>query len=188
MTDRKTVIQSNNKNIEITHKETIKSARFEIVVDQIKKDGKLYPYSYVNMKSGVVILPLLDKKICVIRQFRPTLGEWIYELPAGAIEQGETPEEAAIRELYEEVGCKSLSVLSLGDTFASTGCTNEHVFLFAIRCKETCNDDQDEAEIIEKVFLSYDEFVMLVKDGSLKCATNELVWHRFKEISNDWGI
>jgi len=178
---RRTVIQSGDEIIEISHKETLKAARFEIVVDEIKKSGNCYPYSYVNIKSGVVILPMVNESICAIKQFRPTIGDWIYELPAGAIEKDEKPIDAAIRELYEEVGCKVLNIYSLGDTYASTGCTNEHVYLFAAECIETAFDDRDASEIIEKILIPKDEFEEIVRKGSLKCATNELAWHRYLE-------
>ena len=54
-----------------------------------------------------VVLPFVDSKkhtILIERQYRQALRKYIYELPAGHVEEGETPREAAIREMQEETG------------------------------------------------------------------------------------
>lgn len=61
-----------------------------------------------NLTSeGVVIYPVWKQepdKLIMIRQYRYPLDEYLYELPAGLIDDGETPEEAAVREMKEETG------------------------------------------------------------------------------------
>lgn len=57
--------------------------------------------------NGIVIYPVWRRepdKLVMIRQYRYPLGMWVYELPAGLIDQGETPCEAAVREMKEETG------------------------------------------------------------------------------------
>ena len=64
------------------------------------RTGKLTP-------EGIVIYPVWQEdseKIVMIRQYRYPIGDYIYELPAGLIDAGETPEEAAVREMKEETG------------------------------------------------------------------------------------
>lgn len=59
------------------------------------------------VKSGIVIYPLWQEdpgRIVLIRQYRYPVNAWIYELPAGLIDRGETPRQAAVRELREETG------------------------------------------------------------------------------------
>lgn len=59
------------------------------------------------MANGIVIYPLWGKepdKLIMIRQYRYPLDAWLYELPAGLIDQGETAGEAAAREMKEETG------------------------------------------------------------------------------------
>ena len=57
--------------------------------------------------NGIVIYPLWEddpEKIVMIRQYRYPLDAWIYELPAGLIDEGETASQAAVREMKEETG------------------------------------------------------------------------------------
>lgn len=58
-------------------------------------------------RNGIVIYPVWKKepdKLVMIRQYRYPLDAWIYELPAGLVDEGESPSQAAIREMKEETG------------------------------------------------------------------------------------
>ncbi len=90
-------------------------------LDALTDSGRPFDYFFVsrrradqiklltgdNAAEGVVIYPVLRKdpdKIVMIRQYRYPIGEYLYELPAGLIDAGETPDDAAVRELKEETG------------------------------------------------------------------------------------
>ena len=90
-------------------------------MDALTDSGRAFDYFFVsrnkkeeikvvtgeNRPEGCVIYPLLKddpEKILLIHQYRYPLGRYIYELPAGLIEPGETPAQAAVRELKEETG------------------------------------------------------------------------------------
>ncbi len=90
-------------------------------MDALTDTGRAFDYYFVsrnppeeikartgeNKAEGVVICSLLKsdpERIVLIRQYRYPLGDWIYELPAGLIDPGESAEQAAIRELREETG------------------------------------------------------------------------------------
>lgn len=71
-----------------------------------------------------------DVRIPIVKQFRPAIGRWTWELPAGTIEPGELPQAACRRELHEETGLQAEEVVDLGAHFVDTGrLTNrQHVF------------------------------------------------------------
>lgn len=90
-------------------------------MDALANSGKSFHYYFVsrnqekNLKiktgelkpEGIVIYPIWredPEKIVMIRQYRYPVGDYLYELPAGLVDPGETPEEAAVREMKEETG------------------------------------------------------------------------------------
>ena len=89
------------------------------------------PYYRINAPDGVIVLALTPgNKIVLVEQFRPVLGRRTLEVPAGAVDPHETPEEAAARELYEEAGyvCENMSQLTSGQLMASR--LNARLFSF----------------------------------------------------------
>jgi ADP-ribose pyrophosphatase len=95
-------------------------------------------WEYVVRKNnaGVVIVCVYNEeknKYLVVEQYRVPVKKRLIEFPAGLIEIGETPVQAAIRELREEVGLSYHpdKLIDLGYVFSSAGLTNEKAYLFA---------------------------------------------------------
>ena len=74
--------------------------------------------------------------IPVVRQFRPAIERYTWELPAGLSELGEKPETTAIRELKEEAGVETIAIKHIGTTFVDTGRLSNHVQMFYVECSE----------------------------------------------------
>src|SRR5262245_58384585 len=66
----------------------------------------------------------------VVRQYRPAVEAFTYELPAGTVDPGEDPRETCRRELLEETGLTALSIASVGEYFADTGRIENRVYVF----------------------------------------------------------
>ena len=82
----------------------MKAGRFTIVQDRVRVNGHEQPYDYLEIREGVSILPIRDGNILLQRQYRYPVCSWQWELPGGFVDPGETPDEAARRELKEETG------------------------------------------------------------------------------------
>jgi len=81
-----------------------------------------------TQSDAVVIIPFLNNKMVVIKQYRPPIGDYVIEHPAGLIDDGESPLEAAERELKEEVGLETKdSFLFSKMLYNSPGITDESV-------------------------------------------------------------
>ncbi len=91
-------------------------------------------WEVVEHAAAVAVLVLRQvagqDEVLLVSQRRPAVGRATWELPAGLIDDGETPEGAAKRELAEEVGLGS-TLTKLAEVFSSPGFTDEKVYLFA---------------------------------------------------------
>jgi len=75
------------------------------------------PYYRINSPDGVIILAVTEAdEIILVKQFRPALDQYTLEFPSGHINELESPQKAATRELYEETGfvCRELNRLGKG--------------------------------------------------------------------------
>ena len=108
--------------------------RKEVLFDSGHKET----YHSLKQRGYVAILALTpDNKIPVIRQFRPALETYTWELPAGILEEGEQPEQACQRELLEETGLKTEKMIYLGHYDADTGRLENEVHSFLVQASQT---------------------------------------------------
>jgi uncharacterized protein len=71
----------------------------------LTEDGRYTGYTYLAMPRAVFVVPVTDGgEVILVRQYRHPVRDWTVEVPAGAVDEGESPQEAAERELAEEVG------------------------------------------------------------------------------------
>lgn len=86
----------------------------------------------VRHPGGVGVLPVEGDSIHLISQFRVAVGRPLLEIPAGKLDKvGEDPEEAARRELAEEMGLGATRLIRLGAMYPSPGYTDELIHLYA---------------------------------------------------------
>ncbi len=132
-------------------------------------DGRFASREIVNVKNAVAILPLDDRGVIhLVRQHRPAIGRTILEVPAGLIDQGETPEEAAIRECEEETGYKPAVLKKLIRYAQAEGYSSGFTTLFmGTSLKHTGKTKLDSTEFLELVSLPYPELMSLVKTNQI---------------------
>lgn len=106
------------------------TSRFRVVEASL---GEGKPTKAIIRHPGsVCIVPVLnDGRLCLIRNFRVSVGQWLLEVPAGTMEPPEPPLNCARRELQEETGFAAESLRKLGELYLAPGLLDEraHVFL-----------------------------------------------------------
>lgn len=92
--------------------------------------GPTVTLDVVRHSQSVVILPVPGPgSLILIRQYRHAVKQWLWEVPAGSVDPGESPEAAATRECHEEIGLVPDTVVRLGALYPTPGyCTEEMVF------------------------------------------------------------
>ena len=149
-------------------------------VDEVElPDGGTSFRELVDHKQGVGILPVRGNRIIFVRQFRKAIEKVILEIPAGLVEAGEDPKEAAVRELQEEIGLKPLDLHFLGEMWPSPGFTNEVTTLFMASQFVIEPRKQDDDEFIEIVEMPIRTVRALYLKGKFSDAKTACVLGRF---------
>ncbi|MCX8213174.1 MAG: NUDIX hydrolase [SAR202 cluster bacterium] len=106
----------------------------------------------VEHRPAVAIVPFDDDgQVILVSQFRYPVGEQLLEVPAGIIEEGETPEQCADRELQEEIGYRAREMRSLGSFWTAPGFSDELMYAFVATGLEPSRLEPDEDEDITVV-------------------------------------
>ena len=123
---------------------------FDVDRDHVRMpNGREVRLDVVRHPASVVIIPVPEPgRVILIRQFRYAVDRWLWELPAGTVDKGETPEAAARRECHEEIALVPETLVRLGSFHPTPGyCDEEMVFFRAAgleRTDEVAAIDEDE--------------------------------------------
>ena len=132
-------------------------------------DQKFYairPTDYVS-----VLAQTQAREIVVIRQYRPAIEDFAYELPSGHLEDGETPAQAAVRELKEETNCTASDIILLGENYPDTGrLANRQWTFYTKDIKVNEFPDHSENEGIEVFLVTEQVFAQMIRDGRFRHA------------------
>jgi ADP-ribose pyrophosphatase len=96
--------------------------------------GRTATLDIVRHRGSVVLVPQPDRRhVVLIRQYRHAIGRWIWELPAGSLEAGESPAAGARRECAEEIGLSPNRVTRLAAYYPTPGFCDERMVFY--RCE-----------------------------------------------------
>ena len=134
------------------HSETKFEGRIITVkLDDVElENGTAAKREIVCHNGGVCVAALTaQNEILLVRQFRYPYKEVLLELPAGKLEKGEDPFEAAKREQLEETGTTGDKYVSLGDLYPTPGYCGEIIRIWACRVDQNVEQNLDEDEFLE---------------------------------------
>ena len=109
----------------------------DLDVDEVRfPDGSIGELEMIRHPGASAIVPFLtdpradDPQILLIRQYRYAADGFLYEIPAGRLDDGESPAACAHRELREETGCTAAHVEHLFTMYTTPGFTDERIHLY----------------------------------------------------------
>jgi 8-oxo-dGTP pyrophosphatase MutT (NUDIX family) len=131
-------------------------------------NGSLADYEIVHHPGGAAIVALDDaNRVCLLHQYRPAAGGWVWELPAGRLEPGEPPALTASRELVEEAGREAGQWQDMGYILSSPGVFDERIHLFLARQLRTVPDQHEPHEVLEAHWVSLPEALERAMNGGI---------------------
>lgn len=167
---------SNQKEKALAKKEIYKGkvVTFELY-DVECPNGVISQREIVRHHGGVCILAEIDGKIAMEKQYRFPYDDFIFELPAGKLEKDESPYDAGIRELQEEVGLKAERLIDYGQVYPSVGYTDEIIYLYVAEGLSAVERHLDEDENIDIVFVEKSELKKMLDNNQIKDAKTQIL-------------
>jgi ADP-ribose pyrophosphatase len=134
-------------------------------------NGRRTTFHIVEHPGAVAIVPVhANGDVVLLRQFRPTIGMEIYEIPAGTIEKGEGPLATAKREIVEETGFKAKRWDKIADFYTAPGFCDERMHVYVARDLTPAKADGDDDEILRPVRMTIDAALKLIRTRRIRDA------------------
>lgn len=149
--------------------------------DVLASNGVVTKREVIHHHGGVCVLAFVDGLIPMVKQFRYSYKEEMFELPAGKLEKDENAYDAGIRELEEEVGLKAESLTDMGAIYPSCGYTNEIIYLYVANNVTKTDRHLDADEDIDVYYFTLDEIIEKIKSGEIKDAKTICLILKYKE-------
>lgn len=139
-----------------------------------------------NLVTGVAILPIVDGQVGLIRIYRPAIRTYSWEIPHGFVDEGESDNSSALRELLEETGLtvESRCFSSLGYITPDTGVLAARVHLFLAEACYTAQPIQRELGLREFRFFSFLELEEMIGRSDIQDTFTLAAWCKYQLLQN----
>jgi ADP-ribose pyrophosphatase len=168
----------------ISSKEIAKTPIFTVTQDHaVDPDGFEIERAIVQHGGSAVIMPVDARgRILLVKQYRLPARQYMWELPAGRVDEGETPLKAARRELIEETGYRAKQWKKIAEFYASPGFLAEKMSIYRATGLTAGASTPMEDERIEMRWFSRGELHQWIKAGKIKDAKTMIGFLRYRDV------
>jgi ADP-ribose pyrophosphatase len=132
-------------------------------------NGSEITYTYQEHPGAVFIVPVTSEgEIVLMHQYRHPVGEWLWEVPAGAVDDGEDLGAAARRELAEEIGGTAEELCYVGYFFSASSISNLRINVFLAMGVTLEQSAREATELIELRVMPTTEALTMARQGEIK--------------------
>jgi ADP-ribose pyrophosphatase len=150
-------------------------------IDRVRfPDGSAGELEMIRHPGASAVLPFLtdprgdDPQILLIKQYRYAAERYLYEVPAGRLDPGESPIDCARRELLEETGCRAASVEPLYSFYTTPGFTDERIHSFVATGIEQGEAVREADEFLTVETMTLTHALELIRTGAIQDAKTAL--------------
>jgi ADP-ribose pyrophosphatase len=149
-------------------------------LDEVRfPDGSVGSMEMVRHPGASAVVPLLnpeadDPDVLLIRQYRYAADGYLYEIPAGRLDPGESPDACARRELAEETGYRATQVDHMFTMFTTPGFTDEKIHLFLATGLTEGDSAREADEFLELVPTRLSRALSMIEKGEIQDAKTAL--------------
>ena len=149
-------------------------------VDEVRfPDGSTGSLEMVRHPGASAVVPILDvndedPEVLLIRQYRYAADGYLYEIPAGRLDAGESPETCANRELREETGYLASKMERLFTMYTTPGFTDEKIHLFVATGLTAGESAREADEFLELVPTKLSRALSMCEKGEIQDAKTAL--------------
>jgi ADP-ribose pyrophosphatase len=146
------------------------------------RDGETRDFYILDMPDWVQVIPVTaEGRFVLVEQFRPGTRRVTLEFPAGLVDGGEAPIEAAVRELAEETGYRGGNAMVIRSYDPNPALQNNRLHIVVVDgCRATGDRDQDPGEAIRVRLASEDELEALIHEGRFETAFGMVAWECYR--------
>ncbi|MFN9204064.1 MAG: NUDIX hydrolase [Gemmatimonas sp.] len=143
-------------------------------------DGSVGKLEMIRHPGASAVVPLLgapddaDPEVLLIRQYRYAAEKYLYEIPAGRLDPGESPAECAHRELREDTGSTAARVEQQFTMFTTPGFTDEQIHLFLATGLSAGQANREADEFMELVPTPLSRALSMIEQGEIQDAKTAL--------------
>lgn len=131
-------------------------------------DGSESKREVITHPGAVAVVAVDDKfNVLLVKQYRSGASKVTVEIPAGLLEPGEDPEQAAIRELREETGFRPTTLQYFGGVYVAPGYSTEYIHLYYTTGYEPAPLTQDADEFVEPLRIPLQEALQMIEHGEI---------------------
>ncbi len=143
---------------------------FKIVTENITfSNGVFSDIDIIRHPGASAIIPLSDKNtLILIKQYRHAIEKYIWEIPAGKIDDDEPPIECAKRELIEETGYSAKNWQKMGEIIPVPGYSDERIHLFVANDLVPAKQNLDKDELLDVHEIKFNDAIKMIHRGEIQ--------------------